>query len=275
MTEKSIIPDKIIDTIKNRFLTEKDYSFESDPSKRHAIELSDKIILYNSGNQWKIIPLTVCLSYPIIYETYAFEDEKYDVTIVVCPVTLRSVMFKGKFIFRNYLEYRMILEEEDNNPDLLPIDLGKKINRNFVIQDNKRIEIKIMTLRNAIIYAPDAAFMKCHKKIDPIIDISYYTDNKNIDGTDLGESGIHPKTLVYVVNYSSEKSQKDKYVVLLPHNFNRDVPSGYNIIESKLNDHLIKYRSKLINKDGYLMPMLWYVAKKVYKKNRIRLLKSE
>lgn len=275
MTEKSVVPDTIIDEIKQRFLTDKDYSFESDPSKRHDINLSDNIILYNSGNQWKIIPLIVCLSYPIIYETYVYDDEKYDVTIVVCPVTLRSVMFKGKFIFKNYLGYRMILEEEENNPDLLPIDLGKKISRNFVIQDNKRIEIKIMTLRNAIIYAPDAAFMKCHKKINPIIDISYYTDNKDIEGNELKYSDIHPKTLAYIVNYSSEKTQKEKYVVLVPYNFNKNTPSGYNIIESKLNDHLIKYRSKLINKDGYLMPMLWYIAKKVYAKNRIRLLKSD
>lgn len=276
MTKKvdTIVPEYIIEKIKKRILTEDDYSFKLDPNKQHDISLSDNVLLYNSGNQWKIIPLIVSLSYPIIYETYAFEDEKYDVTIVVCPVTLRTVMFKGKFIFENYIDYRMIIKELDNNPDYLPIDLGKKINQNFVVQDNRRIEVKIMTFRNAIIYAQDALIMTCKKEIVPIVDINYYNNKKNIDGLELKESDIHPKTLVYVINYTSSSKKKDKYVVLMPNNFNKNEPTGYNVVESKLNEHLIKYRSKLINKDGYIMPMLWYIAKIVYKENRFRILKS-
>jgi hypothetical protein len=261
-----MIPLKIIKKIKERFLEETDYSFELNPSHQHNIHLTDNIILYNNGNQWKIIPLMICLSYPIIYETYAYEDEKYDVTIIVCPITLRSVMFKGKFQFDKYNDYRMILKGDN---DLLPIDMNQKINDNFIIQDNKRIEVKIMTLRNAIIYAPDAVFMKCNKKINPIIDISYYSDNKDISGNILESGFIHPKTLVYIASFSSKTSQEEKYAILLGNDSNKDSPTGYDVSQSKLNDHLVKYRSKIINKDGYVMPMLWYIAKVVYKKYKI------
>lgn len=272
---KSIVPETIINKIKHRILTEDDYSFTMDPTKKPEMNLSDNIVLYNSGNQWKIVPLFICLSYPIIYETYAYEDQKYDVTVVVCPVTLRSVMFKGRFIFENYIEYRMILKELDNNPDYMPIDLDKKINQNFIVQDNRRIEVKIMTLKNAIIYAPDALIMNCKKEIDPIVNIEYYSNQKDINGYDLKESDIHPKTIVYVVNYSSESKKKEKYVILMPNDFNKNTPSGYNVTESKLNEHLIRYRSKIINKDGYIIPMLWYIAKQVYKKYTFKLLKGE
>lgn len=263
-----MISDKITNKIRKRILKQKDYSFELNPSEQNDVNLTDNIILYNSGNQWKIIPLIICLSYPIIYEKYAFQDEKYDVSIIVCPVTLRGVMFRGKFIFEKYDDYRMILREEDKD-DILPIDMNQKINNKFIIQDNKRIEIKIMTLRNAIIYAPDAIFIKCNKKISPIIKIPYYSDNTDIFGNIMELGFIHPKTLVYIASFKSHKIKEDKYVILLGNDSNKEYPTGYDIIKSKLNDHLIKYSSKIINKDGYIMPILWYVAKIIYKKYKV------
>jgi hypothetical protein len=264
----NMIPENIINKIKKRILQEKDYSFELNPSKQNDIDLKDNIILYNNGNQWKIIPLIICLSYPIIYEQYAYGDEKYEVSIIVCPITLRSVMFKGRFKFYKYDKYRMILREEDDD-DILPIDLNKKINNKFIIQDNKRIEVKIMTLRNAIIYAPDAVFIKCNKKISPIIKIPYYSNDKDINGNVLQSTFVHPKTLVYIASFISQKTKEEKYAILLGNDYNKENPSGYDIIQSKLNTHLIKYSSQIIKKDGYIMPMLWYIAKIIYKKYKI------
>jgi hypothetical protein len=261
-----MIPIKIIDKIKKRFLEHDDYSFKYNYEYQKDLQLSDNIVLYNSGNQWKIILLSICLSYPIIYEKYVFNNDKYDVTIIVCPVTLRSVMFKGKFKFDKYEHFRMILKDDD---DLLPIDMNKKINNKFIIQDNKRIEVKIMTLRNAIIYAPDAIYMNCNKKIDPIINISYYSNNMDINNNLLETGFIHPKTLVYIANFNSKTTQEEKYVILLGNDSNKDFVTGYDVVLSKLNNHLIKYRSKIIDKDGYILPMLWYIAKIVYKKFKI------
>jgi hypothetical protein len=150
--------------------------------------------------------------------------------------------------------------------------MNKKINNKFIIQDNKRIEIKIMTLRNAIIYAPDGVFIKCNKKISPVIKMPYYSNNKDISGNILEHGFIHPKTLVYIASFSSQKikdEKEEKNIILLGNDSSKEIPSGYDIIKSKLNDHLIKYSSKIIKKDGYIMPILWYIAKIIYKKNKI------
>ncbi len=259
-----MISEKIITKIKKRLLTRDDYIFQ--PVDPYNMDLLDNVVMWFDGSDWKIAPISVSLSYPIIYDIFLDDTEKYDVSIVVCPITLRSVMFKGKFEFHSYEDYRMILKEDN---DFLPIDLNKKINKKLIIQDNKRIEVKIMTLRNAIIYAPDAQFMKCEKEIKMIIDKSYYINDKDISGNELKIDFIHPKTLVYVVHYNSNTTKEDRYSILLGNDYNKDTITGYDVVNSGLNDHLTKYRSKIINKDGYIMPMLWYIAKIVYKKFKI------
>lgn len=255
------IMQKIEEKIKTRYLNKKDYKYQS--VEKYNLNLEDNIILYNTGDKWKIIPLFISLSYPIIYDTYAYEDDKYDVTIIVCPITLRCVMFRGKFTFSNYDKYRMILKEDD---DIMPIDLNHKINEKYVIQENKRIEVKIMTLKNSLMYAPDALFIKLHKNktIDNIIDDKYYSDYKDIFGNDIKVDFIHPKTLVYVVNYQSKTSKEDKYSLLVGNDSNKENVSGYDVEKSKLNKHLMKYRTKIIEKNGYIIPMLWYLAKEIY-----------
>jgi hypothetical protein len=266
----SFIEDKIQKKIRKRVLKDKYYSFHS--MEQYDLKLDDNIVLYNNGNQWKIIPLLISLTYPIIYDTYSYEDDKYDVSIVICPITLQSVMFKGKFKFDRYEKYKMILTEDN---DVMPIDLNYKINDKFVIQENKRIEVKILTLRNAIISAPDAAFMKCDKPLKSIINLKYYSNHKDIYGELLPPANIHPKTLVYVVRYGISKTQEDKYVILLGNDSNKKTPTGYDIKKSKLTDHLIKYRSKIINKDGYIMPILWYTAKETYESADIEYLSDD
>lgn len=252
------VPDKIQKKIKRRILGVDDYTFLS--MEQYELKLDNKIVMYNNGNQWKIIPIVISLSYPVIYDKYSYEDEKYDVSIIVCPITLRCVMFKGKFKFSRYEDYRMILEEDN---DIIPIDLNYKINEKFVIQENRRMEVKILTLRNAIVQAPDAVYMRCDRKFSPILKIGYYTNYKDIYKNVLPEGNIHPKTLVYIVRYGSLEKE-DRYAILLGSDANEDFPTGYDVTKSKLTDHLIKYRSKIIKKDGYIMPMLWYVAKIVY-----------
>lgn len=259
-----IVSNKLEKKIEKKILTIDDYSFE--PQEQYNLNLEDHVILYNSGNEWKIIPLDIMLSYPIIYDNYAHEDEKYDISIILCPVTLRGSAFKEKFTFSHYDEYRMILRGDN---DLIPIDLNYKINDNLIIQENKRIEIKIMTLRNAIIYAPDAVYMKCNKKIKSIINIKYYSNNKDINDNELEESLIHPKTLVYIVKYSSNTTKEEKYAILVGNDTKKNIPTGYDLNQSKLNDHLLKYQEKIINKNGYTMPMLYYTAKKVYENAKI------
>jgi hypothetical protein len=261
------VNESIQKKIKKRILDKTDYSFHS--MEQYELKLDNKIVLYNNGSRWRVIPIRICLSYPVIYETYSHEDEQYDVTIVVCPITLRCVMLKGKFKFNSYDGYRMILEGDN---DLMPIDVNYKINDKLVVQENRRMEVKIVNLRTAVTSATDAEYMKCDKKVSPIIKISYYLNKKDIYKNPLPQGNIHPKTLVYIVRYESISAKKERYVILLGRDANNDKISGYDVTKSGLNNHLIKHRSKIINKDGYVMPMLWYLAKEVYKDARVILL---
>jgi hypothetical protein len=132
-----------------------------------------------------------------------------------------------------------------------------------------------MILRNAMIYAPDAIFMKCKKKLNQIIHSDYYFNNNDIYDKKIKSVYIHPKTLVYLVKYKSKSKtkKKSKYVILVGDDINNLIPTGYDLNQSKLNNHLVKYGEKIINKNGYIMPILWYMAIMLYPNAKIIALK--
>ncbi len=256
--------ETLSERIQRRILKKSNYEFIND--EPYNLNLDDPVILYNSGAQWKIVSLDISLSYPIIYDKYSYDDEQYDVSVIVCPLTLLCVMLKGVFTFLNFIDNKMILKENDN---IIPIDFNQKINSNMVIQDNKRIEVKIMTLKNAIINAPDVLYMKCNKNIKPIIDKLYYSNKQLYNGEQISESIFHPKTLVYIVKFSSNTTLEEKFVILMGNKANSNTVTGYDLIDSGLNSHLMKFRAKIIKKNGYIMPILWYYAKKIYPNAKI------
>ena len=66
------IPDDIINLIKDKYIDITEYDYEQ--NHKTKIKLSDQIVIYNIGNQWKVIPLLLLLSYPIIYDEYIEND---------------------------------------------------------------------------------------------------------------------------------------------------------------------------------------------------------
>ena len=261
------INDNIIQNIKNKTLNINDYEFSVDSDD--SLTLTDHILLYNTGNTWKVIPILIALSYPIIYDKYSINDETYDITLVLCPVTLRCTMFKGIFEFITYQNYRMILKEKnDPNENLIPIDLGIKIDKKHILQTNRRSEVKISTLRSALVISPDPIFMITNKTIIPVINIDYYSNNIDINGNIL-DGLIHPKTLVYVIQYKSYSTGDEKISIVLGKDITKNEITGYDAKQSEIYDYLEKYKQKIINREGYIMPMLWYLAKDIYKSSRV------
>lgn len=260
MFNQSLLNEKI----KNKIITVSDYSFESDHDM--TIKLSDQVVLYNSGDGWKIVPLLLAVSYPIIYDKYKFDDKIYDITIAACPLSLRATVFKGIFEFETYQNDIMILKESATT-NLLPIDSGYKIDKKYVIENNKRSEVKITTLRNAIIMAPDAKYMilskKLVKKIDPIVGTDYYSNMLDYTGKELNAL-IHPKTLVYVVQYKSFVDEDEKVTILLGKDSSKTEVTGFDFRKSKIMEYLSKHHTKIINREGYIIPCLWNVAKTCY-----------
>jgi hypothetical protein len=259
------VPDKIINKIKGKILHTKDYKYVSDHNL--PLKLSDHIVLYNLEDTWKIIPLTIALSYPIIYDKCTINNEIYNVTIVVCPITLRSNMFKGIFEFETYQNYTMILKEK-NSDSLIAIDLGYKMDKKYIVEQNRRSEIKLLNLRSALISSPDAQFMITSVDTDPIMDIDYYSSVKDVKGKEL-DCLVHPKTLVYIIQYKSYDETTEKLAIILGRDMNKFNATGYDVKKSGLFEYLGKYRQKIINRGGYIMPMLWYFAKDIYKTAKV------
>jgi len=259
------VPDKIINNMQNKFINTTDYKYVSDHNL--PLKLTDQIVLYNVGNSWKIIPLLLALSYPIIYDKYSINDDIYDVTIVVCPITLRSTLFKGIFEFETYQDFTMILKEKDGG-SLIAIDLGYKMDKKYIVEQNRRSEIKIITLRNALTTTPDAQFMISSKIINPVINIYYYSNLKDINGNEM-DCLVHPKTLVYIIQYKSYDETTEKLSIILGRDMNKFNVTGYDVKKSGLFEYLGKYRQKIINRGGYIMPMFWYLAKDIYKSAKV------
>ena len=150
-----------------------------------------------------------------------------------------------------------------------------------------------MTLKNSLSFAPDAVIMSTKQSLIPIIDLSYYTntilisnqitdDNMSSDsdsqsqqksesqksslvGINSDQHLVHPKTLVYVIQYKSAKSNEEKTSILLGRNMDKTTVTGYDIKKSGLLEYLGKHGHKIINKSGFVIPCLWYVAKNNYK----------
>ena len=158
----------------------------------------------------------------------------------------------------------MILQEKTTG-DLLPIDSGHKIDNKFLVEANKRSEIKITTLRNALIMAPDMLYMITNKniKLNPVIDLSYYFDDKDINykSTDYF---IHPKTLCYVIQKKKFGSNKEKIYVVLGKDATKNIVTGYDTRKSGIFEYLSRNSDKLVRDEAYVLPMLWCTAKIEY-----------
>lgn len=282
-TNQSII-EQITPKIQTKIIKKNDYEFKMDHNM--SLKLTDQVILYNTGNYWKIIPLILALSYPIIYDSYESheshesENNEYDITIALCPITLRTSKFKGIFKFNKYDGITMILQDTNTN-NLISID---SVNSEYSVHSinsvnsfnsdyagNKiRSEIKITTLRNALMISPDVMYMIVNKKITikTIIDLSYYSDDKDIHGIK-SPYFIHPKTLCYVIQKKKFGSDKEKTYIILGKDASKNLITGYDTKKSGIFDYLARNNQKLIRDNAYIFPMLWYTCKLEYKKAKV------
>lgn len=250
----------ISDIIILRSLDSNDYTFSLDSPN---IMLSTKIVIYNSGSKWKIVPLNIFLCFPIIYDFVDDSDGKYQITVIICPLTLRATMLKGKFTFEMYDDLTMLVRETTTG-SIMPIDVGYKVDKEFVVHTNRRSEVKIMTLRDAVMIAPDALFINLTNKLPPyVINQNYYEDTNNIQGENI-ESLVHPKTLAYLIQYKSRKTGTEKYTIVLGKDAVANTVTGYNLKNSGYTEYTYSQRDKIATHEGYTMPILWFISKELY-----------
>jgi len=240
-----------IKNIKIKYLN--NYEYVSSPPE--SLNLDDIVVSFYNGKQWINVKLDIMLSYSIFYTKYYNEDnKKIDITLVVCTLTLRTTIFEGLYKFKTYIDNRMILVDDTNS--LIPIDIGYKIDNQKEIYPNKRMSVKICTLRNSILDNPDCIYLITNMKLKYVIQIeNYYKTNliNNITNIKLKKK-YHPKTLVYLIQYKGKK--KINTSIIIGNDVKKNTITGYDIKLSKFDDYLKKYHEKIIEKEGYLIPIL-------------------
>ena len=185
------------------------------------LKLSTVVAVYNDGIKWKAIPLYILNSYPIIYDEYYEQssDVKTVISIYVCPHTLYSCIYFGKYKLHDKMYNNNItIVNEHDNIWIVPI-LNKvySLSTDELIDEYiKKKEIKIITLKNVIYMYPDCQIINI-KPIPEKQQIVQY-DNK-----------INNKKLIYVIEYKSKNISEYKYTVIIPKHNTFDInKNGFN-----------------------------------------------
>lgn len=236
-------------------------------------KLSDPVILYNDGKNWKIVPLAIMLMYPLIHDLY-YETSKnkkdiaINVTIYVCPYTLFSAVYFDEFIPNNqvYNNNMTLLDLHDNDQLFIPIiDKAYSISMgNITNKYIRRNEVRLMTLRNAISMYPDCVFLDVNKinKLDLVSNIS----NNKIEYPPFTFNNEYPpKTLVYIIEYKSKKINDYKYSIIIP----KTSSNKFDITKNGFNTYFHSMIEKIRNKGGIIYTCFWFAWNGIGKQSKI------
>jgi len=257
--------------LKKRILTKKDYKITNNPYTHFKV--SNIVVCFFNGINWNVINLSVMLRYPILY--YDFWSEKFEKnfinTLLVCPITLRSIIYKGKIEIVDVVNDTLVLLNKDTNDEFLMDSpytgrLDENGKEKKIKSHIKRYEVKLHKLRDAYSYMVDPKYIVINKNedIQTVIFEKYYNNRLTIMGEPIYTT-LHPKTLVYIVQYWSHTDKKYKFSVVIGKNINKDVVTGYSYTDSGIWSYLIKYKHKFADIKAYIYPILWYMVERLYK----------
>jgi len=239
------------------------YEINTTPIKNLA--LSDPVLCFNNSNEWIIIELKQFLKTPIIWTKYYTDKKVIDVSIVVCPRTLRSCVFEGKLKSKHYDNEDLYLTNDEKS--LIPIDINILIDKNSEIEINKRYHVSIQTLRNSLVDYYDIKYLHPKQNNKYIIN-KFYLENR-LDEFDqeipkISEIDIHPKTLVHIIQYISNKGERKNTLIIGADSTNVE-NYGYDNKKSGFDKYLQNYEKEIIEKDSFIYPIFYYKAIKIYR----------
>lgn len=256
--------DRILNEYTYDVLTDSMFEINDEAPKHTA--LSDPVINFFTGEKWILIPLKIMLRFPIIHTKYMDDKIPFDMTLILCPYTLRTTSMKGKFIFNRYVDGVMTLINTKN--EIIRLDIGLKIDDDKNILLNKRYQVKIKTLRNSLIELQDCSYIHLtqYSSLKPLISIEYYTNDLNINDIHIPnviKAPFHPKTLVHIIQYLSQSGQNKETIVVGLDATSRSV-TGFDTKTSGFDAYVAKFYDKIIDRHGYIIPILWLHAKNMY-----------
>lgn len=233
------------------------------------IKLNDIVVCYNDGIKWKVVPLNIMNQYPILYDEYHENnsDVRIIVTIYVCPYTLFSCIYFGKYELHDKMyNNNLTLVNTDNNIWVIPI-----LNKVYSLSTDENInmylrkgEVKILSLKNVVYMFPDSLFIDITaiKKKKNIVNENYLTDGHLLDN-DLTKKKINGKQIIYVIEYKSKNGSDYKYSVIIPKN------NSFDIVKNGFETYFHNMVEKIRIKGGIIYPCLWFAWKENNIKSKI------
>ncbi len=266
----------ILSKIKNKILTKDDYEIIVD-SYQH-FDISDKVVCFYNGRIWTIIKLDNMLAYPILYFDYWSSSDQitYENTLLICPITMRAMIYKGKIIINDIDKDRLILKNSESNEEYyMDAPYTYKVDGENETKGRshvKRHEVKLVTLRDTFIFLTDPVYIipKHHKEL--VLSKEYYENRFTYDALPI-YTAYHPKTIVYMVQYYSDAIKGYKYTVILGKDINKDKLTGFSYKQSGIWEYLNIYRERFAEKKAFIYPIFWFMVDKLYEDVKIVLIK--
>jgi hypothetical protein len=215
--------------------------------------LYDIFVTYYIDNKLKIIKLDDMIGTVILYDG--------DVTLIVNPLTLASCIYYGHVTIIDIDKDtgQLLLKRSPEEPSF---KLGETILYIGKSQLNiKTIQCKIMVLRDIFMFDSDPVYIKI-KNPQHIIPKAYMENKQDMHNNIIHET-YHPKTLVYVIGYTST-SGKRKHTIIIGRGANSKTPTGFNFKNSKFSTYIKVYADKLEEMQSYIYPMFWFSANKIF-----------
>jgi hypothetical protein len=277
--------------LSDRSLSNSNFSFTEIPPE--DLSLDDLLVCYSDTVNIKAIPLDIMKRYPLIYDVLHQEIDNNIVTknfsIIVCPYTLTSANYNCIINLTNLIDNNTIVlklsspeskSKSKNNPGE---NISETMFNMFDYQDNIiRYDVQIKTLKNVFTDHMHALFLILNNdfyksKKDYIISNSINTilNESNLNDSNLNDSNlIHPKTLVYIINYQSSQTNKYKSTIIVGADANLQNISGYDTSKSKFKKYFKKNKDKINEKMGYIYPTQWFITRIFLKESPIIFLNS-
>lgn len=210
--------------------------------KYKNIKTKSKMIIYFDGIYWKSMRLWDALKYGIIYDTYTDKEEKtIPITIIVCPKTLITCIFRGKFKYKQYIND--IMQIETNDGVILNINDNRKKNEMSYHLHKSGLDIKIDVLRNVLVYHPDCKYINLKQNIKTSITREYYL-----------------RQVVYVINYINDNNVNKTTIII----GKDDSDLGYDLKKSEIIKYLHEEQQMLLELNAFIFSMLLDLANIIY-----------
>lgn len=259
------------DLVMNRILTDDAYFITETETYKH-FNIDDRVVCFYNGNNWNIILLDDMLAYPILYFTYWSEKNNttYNNSLVVCPITLRTMIYKGRIQIISIINDRLYLLNMDTEDEFFmdmpytgSYDAEGKEKR--IKSHVKRHEVKLLTLREVFMIITDPKYIVIKEKYKqrPIIYERYYNNKLTHNGYSI-HTTFHPKTIVYVIQYFSHNMNMYRYNIIVGRDINKETVTGYSYRNSGIWDYFKKHLSLFVKKKAYIYPVFWFMVDKLY-----------